>query len=134
MSKEMNGIGSDVVLPMSGSVTDEEKRAAERVVRSMVEDVDYAHTILHVLGLVVEPDSEPEPESSKPTVLGRGRDHNILKTHCPAGHEYDEENTAYDKYGHRRCLACRRARDKVKYHRLKAQRRQKVSEAEAATT
>src|SRR3990167_2605138 len=43
----------------------------------------------------------------------------VLKTHCPQGHSYDEENTNYrrDQYGyvHRHCRACWRAY----YHRRK---------------
>lgn len=37
----------------------------------------------------------------------------ITKTHCPAGHAYDETNTHIDKLGHRHCRACSRAT----YHR-----------------
>lgn len=33
------------------------------------------------------------------------------KTHCPAGHEYNEENTYYGKSG-RQCNRCREIRDK----------------------
>lgn len=32
------------------------------------------------------------------------------KTHCPQGHAYDAENTAYDERGWRRCRACGRER------------------------
>lgn len=32
------------------------------------------------------------------------------KTHCPAGHPYDEVNTYVDKRGHRSCRACQRER------------------------
>jgi hypothetical protein len=31
-----------------------------------------------------------------------------LRTHCPNGHAYDDENTDHDGEGHRRCRACRR--------------------------
>lgn len=40
-------------------------------------------------------------------------------THCPQGHEYDEENTGYKRTGARRCKACARAF----YHRTKGRRR-----------
>lgn len=39
------------------------------------------------------------------------------RTHCPAGHPYDEANTAHTN-GRRRCLACRRV-----YNRRSAERR-----------
>lgn len=34
----------------------------------------------------------------------------LLKTACPHGHPYDEQNTAYTKKGHRICKECRRLR------------------------
>lgn len=34
------------------------------------------------------------------------------KTHCPAGHPYDDENTYVDPVGNRHCRACRRAFDR----------------------
>lgn len=33
---------------------------------------------------------------------------NLSKTSCSNGHEFTSENTKYDKYGNRRCLACSR--------------------------
>jgi len=35
---------------------------------------------------------------------------NARKTHCPAGHAYDEANTYVDTTGRRRCRPCRNAR------------------------
>ena len=35
-------------------------------------------------------------------------------THCPQGHPYDHANTAYDARGHRRCVACLRARPSIR--------------------
>lgn len=40
----------------------------------------------------------------------RGIRPNTLKTHCPKGHPYDEENTYVDKLGKRSCRACHRKR------------------------
>jgi hypothetical protein len=37
------------------------------------------------------------------------------KTHCPAGHPYDEANTTRDRLGKRYCRACRNARSKARY-------------------
>ena len=37
---------------------------------------------------------------------------NAKKTHCPAGHLYNEENTRVDKRNYRYCKQCRRERDK----------------------
>lgn len=42
------------------------------------------------------------------------------RTHCPQGHEYNAENTAY-KNGHRQCKACHRAREAARY-RAKVER------------
>jgi hypothetical protein len=36
------------------------------------------------------------------------------KTHCPAGHRYDEENTRTDRNGHRWCRACDNERSRKK--------------------
>lgn len=45
--------------------------------------------------------------STAPTAL------NARKTHCPAGHAYDDANTYRDRKGHRRCRACRRGEPAV---------------------
>jgi len=34
----------------------------------------------------------------------------LMRTHCPQGHPYDAENTAYSKEGWRMCRNCRSAR------------------------
>lgn len=36
------------------------------------------------------------------------------RTHCPKGHEYNEENTGF-KNGHRRCKACHREQETARY-------------------
>jgi hypothetical protein len=36
---------------------------------------------------------------------------NVLKTHCPVGHEYSPENTIFTGKGHRLCRLCRQVRD-----------------------
>lgn len=41
---------------------------------------------------------------------------NSKKTHCPAGHAYDEANTAHIS-GRRRCRACARAKAMIRYYR-----------------
>ena len=38
--------------------------------------------------------------------IEHGTDHNLAKTHCPAGHPYDAANTRFDKAGSRHCRAC----------------------------
>lgn len=38
-------------------------------------------------------------------------------THCPHGHEYSPDNTAYRKDGRRRCKACGRAATRSRYER-----------------
>lgn len=40
---------------------------------------------------------------------------NARKTHCPQGHEYNNENTRfYGKVGGRQCIICSRARDALR--------------------
>lgn len=43
---------------------------------------------------------------------------NATKTHCPAGHAYDEANTR-TRNGHRECRACGRVRAAARYARQK---------------
>ena len=44
----------------------------------------------------------------------KGRSPNTQKTHCPNGHEYNEENTRKNpKNGHRHCKACYTKKEKV---------------------
>ena len=40
---------------------------------------------------------------------------NARRTHCIRGHPFDSENTIWDK-GRRSCRACRKKRDKERYH------------------
>lgn len=42
---------------------------------------------------------------------------NALKTHCPAGHEYSEENTYQYSDGRRQCRICRRASQRAGWRR-----------------
>jgi len=42
------------------------------------------------------------------TTKGRRRNGNEVKTQCPQGHPYDEDNTYINPRGHRDCRACRR--------------------------
>jgi len=44
---------------------------------------------------------------------------NLLKTHCPQGHEYAGENLRVRKNGHRVCRICDNARVLAAYHRNK---------------
>lgn len=39
-------------------------------------------------------------------------DYNKFKTHCPQGHEYNEENTHIRKTGHRDCRVCNKLRER----------------------
>jgi hypothetical protein len=66
--------------------------------------VNFAH---------LEPRTIWESLMAGPTVAAR----NAAITHCPQGHEYDEENTAYRPAGHavaRECKTCNRARTKAR--------------------
>lgn len=42
--------------------------------------------------------------------MQHGTHHQIQKVHCPSGHPYDEQNTLYNKQGHRLCRACNKQR------------------------
>lgn len=42
------------------------------------------------------------------------------RTHCPADHPYDDENTRIDGRGRRNCRACERTRGLAKYHARQA--------------
>jgi len=42
----------------------------------------------------------------------RGPSFQTMKTHCPKGHEYSEENT-YEYKGHRSCKECRKERTRL---------------------
>lgn len=48
-------------------------------------------------------------ENNRDTVA-HGHNRNAARTHCPAGHPYDAENTAHRSTGGRRCRACNRGR------------------------
>lgn len=39
------------------------------------------------------------------------------KTHCPAGHPYDEDNTYHEAGGQRRCRVCNKSRSRDAYNR-----------------
>lgn len=62
-----------------------------------------------------------EPVTDKVNVLrGEGpAPRNASKTHCLAGHPYDEENTYRRPDGCRDCRACKRLRERVRYHHRK---------------
>ncbi len=45
--------------------------------------------------------------------------HQKLKTHCPQGHPYDDENTFIDSRGSRGCRICRRDRRRISSANLK---------------
>lgn len=57
----------------------------------------------------------------------RGRNFNLEKTHCPAGHPYDEANTTANRHG-RHCRTCAREHKKIFWQanaaRIMARRRE----------
>lgn len=56
------------------------------------------------------------PQENQRRGLGYG-----LKTHCPHGHPYDDENTCI-RSGYRSCRTCEQARDRKKYLRRRVAR------------
>lgn len=50
-----------------------------------------------------------------------GTDHNVVKTHCPKGHPYNEENTYVlpSRPGARYCRACHRVSSLRRYNRTR---------------
>ena len=58
------------------------------------------------------------PSENELDKLRHGTHTNAAKRHCPLGHELSAENTppSMAKRGYRDCLACKRARDFVRYH------------------
>lgn len=53
-------------------------------------------------------------------IIKSGRNHNLSRTHCPQGHEYNEENTN-TWGGGRHCKICMRERARAYYWRNKTQ-------------
>ncbi len=51
----------------------------------------------------------------------RGRNQNSGKTHCPAGHPYDADNTCVSSKGKRSCKACTRDRMRRRYNAARSQ-------------
>lgn len=65
--------------------------------------------------------SHLEPVTDRVNVIERGRGltaSNARKTHCPAGHAFDETNT-YTHRGQRHCRACRAAREAARAPRVR---------------
>ena len=46
------------------------------------------------------------PSENNFDAVRHGRNHNAIKTHCPHGHEYTEDNTYRNKKGGRTCKTC----------------------------
>ena len=55
--------------------------------------------------------------------IRRGETGKILKdkTHCPQGHEYNENNTRIKKSGHRSCKECDRIAHNIRYSQTRLQ-------------
>lgn len=51
--------------------------------------------------------------------LSQNGERNRVKTHCPVGHEYSEQNTRYRRNGERVCRECHRVRMRASYTRMR---------------
>lgn len=51
---------------------------------------------------------------------------NKVKTHCPAGHPYDEKNTRISRKGGRVCRACHKQQNHESYHRVTKRKKVKA--------
>lgn len=89
------------------------KTAHRLVYESMVGPIPEGLVLDHLCRnrCCVNPD-HLEPVTQRENVLrGQGvAAKNAAKTHCPRGHEYDDENTGFTGEGHRYCRACNKAR------------------------
>lgn len=58
----------------------------------------------------------PADNAQDRSAKGRSRhaEYQKVKTHCPQGHAYDDDNTSRDKYGNRSCRTCHRERERVR--------------------
>ena len=54
--------------------------------------------------------------------IKKGRNHNLKKTHCIAGHEFNEQNTRL-RHNQRKCRVC----DKIKQKKKRDERKDKES-------
>ena len=64
------------------------------------------------------------PKDNMQDKVAKGRSNEQLKTHCPKGHEYTEENTYIDKRKWRICRTCHRH----KCREYQTKKRQSVSQ------
>lgn len=68
---------------------------------------------------------------------GRGihplTDGNKLKTHCPAGHPYDDKNTGHSPTC-RYCRTCKRLKRRIRLKKIKEMRTKKAAEKEPCST
>ena len=63
------------------------------------------------------PEAEPRLERSIEPVSQQAPAAGAPRTHCPAGHTYDEANTYVDRHGWRSCRACKRVSDRRRRER-----------------
>jgi hypothetical protein len=59
-------------------------------------------------------------------IVGHPWQINAAKTHCPAGHEYSQDNTMMEAGGCRRCKRCRSDQKKAAYRRCRDDRARQV--------
>lgn len=119
--KDRYGYGK-ILGPHRGEAKGAHKRAHRAAYEMLIGPIPDGLTLDHLCRVrhCVNP-SHLEPVTRRENVL-RGQSpfaRHARVTHCPAGHAYDEANTAHRRRGGRKCRACDAARSRVQ----KAKRR-----------
>jgi len=105
-------------ITIDGRITRAHRYSHEQLVAEIPEGLFMDH-LCRNRGCVNPSHLEPvTPRENALRAVGSPTADNSLKTHCPSGHSYDEQNTYWDKKG-RQCRACARERGLKRYYARK---------------